>query len=113
MLPRNAEDPRSAGAPDGLAGRLVGVASLGHPYDSFARRLILECLQESSALWWERRAVQFERVGNERCDEVADACRNKALFLRRYGNTDDEADLELVLAELEGRRQPRRLSDAA
>lgn len=75
--------------------------SLHYPFELFVRRMILECLQESSADWWDRRAVQFDRVGNERCDEIADACRNKASFLRMYGDDDLAEDLAAVLADLE------------
>jgi hypothetical protein len=74
-------------------------AGLGYALDVFARRMVLECLQESTASWWERRAAAFDRVGNERCDEIADACRNKASFLRMYGVEGLEEDLTAAVAD--------------
>jgi hypothetical protein len=83
------------------------VSAPTYPVEMFGRRMLLECLQEASASWWERRAVQFDRVGNERCDEIALACRNKASFLRMYEDDGLEDDLATVVAEIPARAQYR------
>lgn len=72
----------------------------GYPVEMFVRRILLELMQEASAEWWERRAVVFERVGNETCDEIADACRNKASFIRMYEDDDTADDLAMVVGEI-------------
>ena len=61
---------------------------------------LLECFQHASADWWKRRAVTFDRVGNERADEIAEACRNRASFIEMYGVEGAAEDLDLVLGEL-------------
>lgn len=71
------------------------------PVEKFGRRVILECLQAASVTWWERRAGTFAAVGTPSCDEVAQACRNKARAIAEFGLTDfDAADLDDVLAEV-------------
>ncbi len=46
--------------------------------EHFRGRVMQDALTEATAAYWTRRAEQFEAVGNERCDEIAQACRNRA-----------------------------------
>ena len=41
-------------------------------------RILQEILNDATAQFWLRRARQFAAVGNARCDEIAQACRNRA-----------------------------------
>ena len=54
-------------------------------FDSIARRVVLDCLNLGAAAWWRKRAGDFEAVGTAACDEIAQACRNKARFIEMYG----------------------------
>lgn len=85
------------------------------PVEAFIRRALLECLQDADPIFWDRRANDFAAVGNERCDVIAEACRNKAAFLRMYQHdtTADEEDLDMILRELEHQAQPRQWRAAA
>jgi len=44
----------------------------------FRSRVLQDALSEATAAYWTRRAEQFEAVGNARCREIAQACRNRA-----------------------------------
>jgi len=44
----------------------------------FHRRVMQDALNEASGAYWERRAATFEAVGTPACDEIAQACRNRA-----------------------------------
>lgn len=44
----------------------------------FQHRVIQDALAEATALYWERRAQDFDAVGTPECDEVAQACRHRA-----------------------------------
>jgi len=44
----------------------------------FQARVVQDALTEATSAYWIRRARQFEAVGNDRCDEVALACRARA-----------------------------------
>lgn len=80
------------------------------PVEAFVRRILLECLQDADPIYWDRRAADFAAVGNDRCDAIAAACRNKAAFLRMYESdtTDDEEALDMVVRELTQRSLPQR-----
>ena len=41
-------------------------------------RVVQEALATATAAYWNRRAEDFQRVGTPECDEVAEACRNRA-----------------------------------
>jgi hypothetical protein len=51
---------------------------LSEHVEHFQARVLQDALQEATASYWRRRAATFARVGNERCDEIAQACRNAA-----------------------------------
>lgn len=59
----------------------------------FQWRVLQDALCEATADYWERRAHTFAAVGNARCDEIAQACRNKAQLLRDAGLDQDTQDL--------------------
>ncbi len=70
--------------------------------ETLARRLLLEALQDSSALWWRRRAATFQAVGTEQSDLIAEACRARARFIEMYADEDlddNSALLDDVLRE--------------
>lgn len=58
---------------------------------NFQRRVLQDALLEATATYWRRRADTFAAVGNPRCDEVAQACRNHAELVRMVG-LDAEAE---------------------
>lgn len=41
-------------------------------------RVLQDALAEASASYWRRRAETFAAVGTPACDEIAQACRNRA-----------------------------------
>jgi len=57
---------------------VVTAAAVIADVDHFQRRVIVDALKEATAAYWLRRAAQFDAVGNARCDEIAQACRNRA-----------------------------------
>jgi hypothetical protein len=65
-----------------------------------AIRCIRETLTEQTAAYWTRRAGQFRSVGTPTCAEIAEACENRAAFIRAYGDVEVDATLDDVLAEL-------------
>ncbi len=62
--------------------KLVGYAN------HFRCRVLQDALNEATAAYWIRRAETFDAVGNERCDEIALACRRRAA-LSLGGDLDD------------------------
>jgi len=44
----------------------------------FRARVLQDALNEATSSYWLSRAETFTAVGNERCDEIALACRNAA-----------------------------------
>ena len=46
--------------------------------DHFRHRVLQDAYLEASAAYWLRRAETFARVGTPACDEIAQACRNRA-----------------------------------
>ncbi len=46
--------------------------------EHFRARVVQDALAEACSSYWLRRAQTFAAVGNERCDEIARACRNRA-----------------------------------
>jgi hypothetical protein len=73
--------------------------------EAVRRRAVQQAITEAIASYWLRRSAQFEAVGNDRCDEVALACRSHARLLSgEFGALDEPwpglvADLDAVLAE--------------
>jgi hypothetical protein len=65
--------------------------------DHFQRRVLMDALREATAAYWLRRAKQFEWVGNARCDEIAQACRNRAAVSLM---SDDEPWVSELLDEV-------------
>lgn len=52
--------------------------SLGESLEQSAHRFLQDAFSEATASYWIRRAEQFDAVGNERCDRIAEACRQRA-----------------------------------
>ena len=46
--------------------------------DHFRGRVLQDALAEATAAYWTKRADQFAGVGTPACDEIAQACRNRA-----------------------------------
>lgn len=57
---------------------LVNLTDLPEYVDNFRRRVLADALQEATAAYWLRRAETFAAVGSPACDEIAQACRNRA-----------------------------------
>ena len=74
------------------------VAQLVDHLEQVQRRVLQDALSEATSAYWCRRAATFDRVGNERCDEVARACRARAAVSLLQGD-DDEPELLDVLRE--------------
>lgn len=53
--------------------------------EHFRWRVLQDALLEGVAAYWERRAATFAGVGNDRCDLVAQNCRNHAWLIRQTG----------------------------
>ena len=62
--------------------------------DHFRQRVLQDAIAEALPGYWRRRADTFAAVRNNRCDEVATACRRHAALIERTGLAAD------VLAEL-------------
>lgn len=90
--------------------RWNGAPSLAEHLDQHAQSVISQCFTDALIVYWERRAREFEQLGNDaaaeetgsaqRCFETAQACRNKARFVAMYGDPDLDADLAVVIGEL-------------
>lgn len=66
----------------------------------FRRRVLNDALLEATSFYWNRRADTFAAVGNARCDEIAQACRNHATFVTVYGpDAAAQAVIDDILAE--------------
>jgi hypothetical protein len=46
--------------------------------EHFQHRVMQDALAEATAAYWRRRAEDFRQVGTRECDEVAEACENRA-----------------------------------
>ena len=46
--------------------------------EHFRERVLQDALQEATAAYWRKRAADFAAVGTPACDEIAEACRNRA-----------------------------------
>lgn len=53
--------------------------------DHFRRRVMQDALVEALPEYWRRRADTFDLVGNNRCDEIATACRHHADLIEQDG----------------------------
>jgi hypothetical protein len=56
----------------------VKITELDDYVEHFRKRVFQDALNEATSAYWHKRAEQFAAVGNARCDEIAQACRNKA-----------------------------------
>lgn len=59
---------------------MVNMARLLEHAEQFEKRQIQDILNEACAGYWRRRAEQFAAVGTPACDEIAQACRNRAML---------------------------------
>lgn len=50
--------------------------------DQLARRFVIDMLLEAQESYWLKRAEDFAKVRTPECDQIAQACRNKALLCR-------------------------------
>lgn len=73
-----------------MSARLLDLAEY---VDHFRERVLQDALNEATASYWARRSATFDRVGNERCDEVARACRARASVSLLQG---DYTEVELL-----------------
>lgn len=46
--------------------------------EHFRKRVLQDALAEATSSYWLRRAQAFDRVGNDECRAIAQACRNAA-----------------------------------
>ena len=63
--------------------------------ETIARGFIIDMLLQAQESYWLRRAEDFAKVGTPKCDEIAQACRNKALLCREE-SADEWAELLAV-----------------
>lgn len=56
----------------------MSTARLVEDVAHFRRRVLQDALNEACAWYWLRRADDFNVVGTPECDEIAQACRNRA-----------------------------------
>lgn len=61
--------------------------------DQMARRLLLDALNEATAAYWRKRAEDFAALGGPSCDEIAEACRNRARVCEMGGDSAEYAAL--------------------
>ena len=64
--------------------RLARESALAVTAEHFATRMIQHMLAGAMPFYWLRRANDFARVGTAECDEIAEACRERAEFFTRY-----------------------------
>ncbi|WGY04321.1 hypothetical protein QI633_11245 [Nocardioides sp. QY071] len=67
--------------------------------DHFACRVIQDAICSAAPQQYEERAREFDAVGTPRCREMAQACRNAAIFWRIYGPELIADDIDTVMAE--------------
>lgn len=70
-----------------------GLSQILEHVDHFQHRVIQDAIAEATAAYWTRRARDFARVGTPECDEIAQACRSKAVMVREFGIDQDESAL--------------------
>lgn len=74
-----------------MSGPSAIAASVAH----FRERVLQDALNEATAAYWRKRAEDFRHVGTPECDEVAEACENRARVSLLGG------DIEVFYALLE------------
>lgn len=57
---------------------MSGPWGLDELVEHFRSRVLQDALNEATSAYWRRRAEDFAAVGTPRCDEIAEACRNRA-----------------------------------
>jgi hypothetical protein len=77
------------------AGTWNGISPLEQHIEAHARRVLIECMTEATAMRWEREAVKWEATDLE----VAAACREKAYMVRQYGIPGLGEDLDAVVRD--------------
>ena len=68
--------------------------------EHFRQRVLQDALTEATAQYWERRAQQFQAVGNPDCDQIAENCRNHAQLLRDLAPEPISQDVKTALEEV-------------
>ncbi|WP_210441505.1 hypothetical protein [Nocardioides xinjiangensis] len=63
--------------------------------EQIAHRFVIDMLLQAQESYWLRRAEDFAKVGTPHADEIAQACRNKAILCREE-STDEWAELLAV-----------------
>ena len=85
-----------------MTGRQSAVdKSLTEYMDHFRARVLQDALTEATAAYWRRRADTFAAVGNERCDAVALACRQRAAVEEMGEHDVIEAFVRTAIGEAE------------
>lgn len=54
------------------------ITDLPEYVEHFRMCVLQDALHEATTVYWTKRATQFAGVGTARCDEIAQACRNRA-----------------------------------
>lgn len=67
--------------------------------EQIARRFVIDMLLEAEESYWLRRADDFAKVGTPACDEIARACRNKAMLCREDSREGFRALLAVELGD--------------
>lgn len=57
---------------------MVRLTTLLENIEHFRWRVLQDALNEATADYWRRRAQDFRQVGTPACDEIAEACLNRA-----------------------------------
>lgn len=79
--------------------------------EHFRARVLQDALNEATASHWRRRAATFAAVGNARCDEIAQACRNAAAVALMHDGIDADVWVTLADADQGASRVPDRGAD--
>lgn len=65
-----------------------------------ALRMLVDLLLEADAAYWLKRADDFAKIGTPSCDEISQACRNKAALVREEHAEEWAVLLDAELAEV-------------
>lgn len=62
---------------------------LADTVEHFRKRVLQDALNEATAAYWRKRALDFDRVGTPECDEIAQVCRNRARVSLLGGDVEE------------------------
>lgn len=72
-----------------MSARKLDGEALADYVDNFRRRVLQDALSEATSAYWAKRAEAFAAVGTPACEEIAQACRNRAAIALLDGETPD------------------------